>query len=329
MIRRHLALALLALGLTACGRPIARDPSAPPALTRRPFAPMRAGQPVIAGIGYGPHRAGQRPGGPEPSAAQILEDLRLLAPRWGMIRIYGSRGPAETILRTVHDQQLPVQVVLGAWIAPDDATGNAQEVAEAIRLARAYPAEVVAVSVGNETQVSWSAHRSSQAALIEHLRAVRTAITQPVTTADDFAFWQAAESDPVAAEVDFMLVHAYAMWNGQTLDDALPWTVRTLAAVARAHPDLPIVLGETGWATELNPAGSEVQHIKAPAGEAEQARFFSTFSAWAAQANQPYFYFEAFDEPWKGSAHPREVEKHWGLYTADRLPKAALKEGAP
>ena len=34
------------------------------------------------------------------------------------------------------------------------------------------------------------------------------------------------------------------------------------------HPELTVVLGETGWATELNPEGSEVQHIKAPAGEA-------------------------------------------------------------
>ena len=34
--------------------------------------------------------------------------------------------------------------------------------------------------------------------------------------------------------------------------------------------------------------------------------------------------FEAFDEPWKGSPEPDEPEKHWGLYTVDRKPKAVL-----
>lgn len=85
------------------------------------------------------------------------------------------------------------------------------------------------------------------------------------------------------------------------------------------------MIGETGWATELDPEGSEVQHIKAPAGEQEQIRFYQEFVAWADQAQVPYFYFEAFDEPWKGSANPREVEKHWGLYNVDRTPKPAAQ----
>lgn len=325
MTRRAIALGLVALVLVslacqACGgAPSIEGPA------RRPFAQTLA----VAGISYGPYRAGQRPGGPDPTAAQIREDLHLIAPRWGMIRLYSSRGPAETILRTVRDEKLPIGVLLGAWIAPDDEAANGAEVAEAIRLARAYPGQVIAVSVGNETQVSWSAHRSPRAALIAHLRAVRAAVTQPVTTADDFAFWQGPESGPVAAEVDFLLLHAYAMWNGQALADAVPWTAATVARVAQAHPSLPIVIGETGWATGMNPEGSEAQHIKAPAGEAEQARFYSAFSAWAAEARQPHFLFEAFDEPWKGSADPRDVEKHWGLFTVDRQPKAALRESVP
>ncbi len=136
-------------------------------------------------------------------------------------------------------------------------------------------------------------------------------------------------SAAVAAEVDFLLLHAYAMWNGKSLDEAVPWTEQVVASIARHHPGLPIVIGETGWATTLNPEGSEVQHIEAPAGEAEQARFHRAFTAWARARRQPHFYFEAFDEPWKGSADPREVEKHWGLFTVERVPKAALRGDPP
>ena len=307
----------------------ATDQPTDAAITRRPFAPMRDGAPVVAGISYGPFRAGQKPGGPDPTPAQILEDLRILAPRWGMIRFYASRGPAETILRTLRDERIPIQVMVGAWIAPDDDEANAAEVAEAIRLANAYPEQVIAVNVGNETQVSWSGHRSDRDALIAHIKTVRAAVKQPVTTADDYNFWNKPESHAVADVVDFLLLHAYAMWNGKTLDEAVPWTAETIASIHAEHPGLPIVMGETGWATELNPEGSETEHIKAPAGAAEQERFFDAWTAWAAEAKQPYFYFEAFDEPWKGSDDPREVEKHWGLYNEDRTPKKVLEGTAP
>lgn len=297
--------------------------------TRRAFAPVRDGAPVIAGISYGPFRAGQKPGGPDPTPEQILEDLRILAPRWGMIRLYSSRGPAEIILRTIRDEKLPIAVMVGAWIAPDDAKANALEVVEAIRLANAYPEQVLAVSVGNESQVEWSGHRSKRDLLIAHIKTARAGVKQPVTTADDYNFWNKPASHAVADEVDFLLLHAYAMWNQQTLANAVAWTETTIASIKKEHPDLPIVMGETGWATELNPEGDEVKYIKAPAGEAEQKQFFTEWTAWAAKVKQPYFYFEAFDEPWKGSDNPREVEKHWGLYNEDRTPKMVLKEVVP
>ena len=37
------------------------------------------------------------------------------------------------------------------------------------------------------------------------------------------------------------------------------------------------------------------------------------------------YFFEAFDENWKGSDDPFEPEKHWGIYKADRSPKLAMK----
>ena len=309
---------------TTTAAPTSRPDDPPAATTRRGFPTE-----LRVGISYGPYREGQRPGGPDPTAAQLLEDLQLVSTRWQMIRVYSSRGPTEAILRTIREQELPLRVMVGAWIAPDAPEANAAEVAEAIRLANAYPDVVIAVSVGNESQVAWSGHRTPQEVLLRHLRATRRAVKQPVTTADDYNFWNKPESHAVAAEVDFLLLHAYAMWNQQPLADAVAWTDKTLDAIAAEHPDLTIVLGETGWATELNPTagGDQVKYIKAPAGEAEQAAFYAEFTAWAEERGVPYFYFEAFDEPWKGRDDPRDVEKHWGLYRVDRTPKPALTTG--
>jgi exo-beta-1,3-glucanase (GH17 family) len=329
-----LILLFATLALAACSARQGAPTSAPvapppPGEERRPYAPTRDGALVIEGVGYGPFRAGQRPGGPVPSDAQILEDLRILAPRWAVFRVYSSAPPTERILTLIRDESLPLQVVVGAWIGADDPAANQAEVEGAIRLANAYPDQVAALAIGNETQVYWSGHRSSKEALIGHLRAARRAVQQPVTTADDYNFWNKPEAAEVAAEVDFILLHAYAMWNRQSLDDAVPWTAKTVASIKAMYPDHPVVVGETGWATALNPEGGEVEHIKAPAGEAEQARFYAALRAWALAEQQPVFYFEAFDEPWKGGADPRDVEKHWGLYNENRTPKAAMAGGAP
>ena len=43
--------------------------------------------------------------------------------------------------------------------------------------------------------------------------------------------------------------------------------------------------------------------------------------------NMTTFFFEAFDEDWKGSPHDwNGAEKHWGMYTVDRKPKLVVKE---
>ena len=46
-----------------------------------------------------------------------------------------------------------------------------------------------------------------------------------------------------------------------------------------------------------------------------------------AENYRTHFVFEAFDEPWKGSADPLEPEKHWGLFTVERQPKLAVELG--
>lgn len=303
-----------------------QSPAESTPVERRPFDPTFAGSAVVAGLSYGPYRAGQGPDGPFPNRDEITEDLKILGPDWHMIRVYGAGGPTQTILEVIRDEKLPIQVMVGAWISADSDAQNESEVSTAIRLANAFPEQVFAVSVGNESQVFWSGHRSDRDALIAHIQRVREAVKQPVTTADDYNFWNKPESHAVADNVDFLLLHAYAMWNGKTLDEAVPWTAQTIASIQTEHPDLKIVIGETGWATELNPEGSEGEHIKASAGEDEQARFFTEFTGWAAKVGQPYFYFSAFDEPWKGSDDPREVEKHWGIYFEDRTPKKVLQK---
>jgi exo-beta-1,3-glucanase (GH17 family) len=293
-------------------------------LAIRPFHPYQGERWIGNAVSYGPHRDGQRPGGPGPTADQMREDLQLMVPHWNLIRIYGSGETAATILQIIREDGLDMKVMLGVWIAPEAEEHNEQEIAQAIRLAAEYSDIIVAVSVGNETQVSWSAHRSPLDRLIGYVRRVRAEVEQPVTVADDFNFWNKPESLALSPELDFITMHAHPMWNGLQLEDALAWTADQVAEVQALHPDRTVVLGETGWATRVHDEGEQAELIKGRFGEPEQKVFYLAARAWADSTRTAMFYFEAFDENWKGGEHPDEVEKHWGVFRADRTPKPAV-----
>jgi len=341
----RLAAALLCAAglLVSCAArpplPSARqEAAAARAFEPRPLNPFLGDRWIGQGISYGPHRDGQRPGGPDPTRAQLREDLELLKGRWGLLRLYDSSGPSADVLALIREERLPFKVLLGAWIAPESQAGaagqpptplpearaaNQAQVAEAVRLASAYPDVVLALVVGNETQVEWSAHRVAPEVLVGWLREARRGTALPVSTADDFGFWLRPESDVVAREVDFLVTHVYAMWNGKALDEALAFTQQKYGEVSRRHPGVPNVLGEAGWATRKHSEGDQATLIKAPPGEAPQQAFYQAFTAWVVRERITSTWFEAFDENWKGGPHPDEVEKHWGLFRADRTPKAA------
>jgi len=309
----------LAVLLAGCGGEVVDDLT----LREDPFT-VRPFEARGHAVCYGPHRDGQWPGGPEPSAAQLREDLALMLPYWDMVRVYGAGGVAETLLTVISEDQLDMKVVLGAWIAPDDDEANLKEITTAVRLARAHPDIVVAVSVGNETQIEWSAHRSSEQALVDYVRRMRACVDVPVTVADDFNFWNKPTSRLVAGEIDFIMMHAHPMWNGLQLEDALAWLQEQVADVQSKHPDRLVVLGETGWATMVHDRGEQAELIKGRPGETEQKIFFEATRAWADSTGLTLFFFEVFDENWKGGKHPDEVEKHWGLFRAGRGPKASM-----
>ncbi len=289
-------------------------------------------------VSYGPFRDGQAPGAEGPTDEELLEDLRIMAKHWNLIRMYGSEW-AEPVLRLIRQEELPIRVMVGAWLTTevkrgpdgedvidaDAVAANVRQVNGAIRAARAHPDLVAGISVGNEIRVFWSDHKVQPKRLIGYIRAVRAETEVPVTVADDFNFWNKPESQEVAKELDFIVLHIHALWAGCSIEDALPWTQRIYKEISDAHPSKTVVIGEAGWATKKHTEGEQAKLIKATPGAADQERYWLGLRAWAEKNKVATFWFEAFDENWKGGPHPDEVEKHWGVFKADRTPKQALK----
>ena len=106
----------------------------------------------------------------------------------------------------------------------------------------------------------------------------------------------------------------------KNIKEGLAYTIENYKAVADAYPDKQIVITEAGWATKSNGRGIEPSNVN----ESFQRQYFYELMEWAEKEKVLVYYFEAFDENWKGSDDPLEPEKHWGLYKTNRRPKQAM-----
>jgi exo-beta-1,3-glucanase (GH17 family) len=298
----------------------------------------------VMAISYSGFRDGQHPdrgnGAVNPSDAEVLEDLRILeSAGFGLIRLYDSGENSKTVLEVIRRHELPIKVLLGVWLEaelsnhehcpwltepiPTDRLAanklkNKAEIKRSIKLAKDFGDLVVAVNVGSEALVEWTDHLLTLEAVIGYVREVKTHIAQPVTVAENDAWW-VNQGAALAAELDFVGVHTYPLWADQTIDEAMQFTVAAINKVHGALPGTKIAILEAGWATTAVEFGDR-------AGEANQKRYYEQIKAWAMLTHTTVFFFEAFDEPWKGDPNsPLSAEKHWGLFFVDRSPKEVMR----
>lgn len=292
-------------------------------------------------ICYSGYREGQSPITETfPSYEQVCEDLRLLDPAWDYLRVYDCSRHAELVLDAIHTEGFDLKVMLGANMSAEvsnpncpwgadfsdeqlkaNANANSDEIDRLIALASRYPDIAFSVSVGNEATVEWTDHMVPVERLIGYVRRVKKAIRQPVTFCENYVPWT-QKLEPLAAELDFVSVHTYPVWEYQSIERALDYTRQNYRSVADHYPDLPVVITEAGWTTGSNGRGIEPWN----ASQELQAEYYQQLSDWSRENQILTFVFEAFDEPWKGSPDPMEPEKHWGLFTVDRRPKLAMQE---
>lgn len=332
-------------------------------------------------VAYSPYRtATTEPGRASETITdqQVKDDLDLLVTAGiGLIRIFDSSDKvALRTLRVISANNIDIKVMLGIYVNSFEyetsaskrasvQAGNEDEMARGVALAKAYPNQVVAVSVGNETMVSWSFVPLSTATMAGYIKTVRDQISQPVTTDDNWAFYaghgrnasdQAAD---IFRQIDFASIHTYSVEDAQysnfTDTDPLPdWDWQQTAvtnlslrasammdaaigktksdyAAARSYLDkngrgnLPIIIGETGWRA-ADPSGSG--KFKFMGHPANQKMYYSRLIDWAVTSKSDsgpkgIVYFEAFDEPWKGS------DDSWGLFNVARQARCAAQSLNP
>ena len=340
------AVGVLAAAVVAASVLVACGGGGTVPVTSVALRPLPAVYSQTKAVNYSPYRtvgpiAGQPPLAETVAPAfepNIKQDLDLLIKAgFGLIRMFDAGNAAEATLRVIRNNSLPIKVQLGLYIQSGDDSFNQGEIARGVALAKQYSDIVVAVSVGNETMVSWSFNPSTPAVIGGYITQVRNKVSQPVTTDDNWAFWAAAPS-VVTDVIDFAALHTYTELDTVFAPDTWDWKQRTVAAdkravammdasivaaqkdydAARSFLDsknlqaMPIIIGETGW------NAVDVGKLAFRAHPVNQKMYFDRLQAWAKSARdsgkgpKTIFYFEAFDEPWKQS------DDKWGLFNVNR-----------
>jgi len=292
-------------------------------------------------ICYSGYRDGQSPiDDTYPTYEQVTEDLKILENQWQYLRIYDCSYHADLVLLAIKKNKLNFKVMLGADIAAEinslecpwasersesvleaNKIANDNQIDRMIELAKEYPEIVFSVSVGNEATVEWSENQVNVERLIGFVRRIKKTVKQPVTFCENYVPWT-NKLESLVAELDFISLHTYPVWEYHSIESALEYTKQNYNSVANHYPDTPVIITEAGWTTNSNGKGIEPWN----ASQEFQAEYYSQLVDWSKEEEILTFVFEAFDEPWKGSDDPDEPEKHWGVFTVDRKPKAVMQE---
>ena len=292
-------------------------------------------------ICYSGFREGQSPDtGVFPTYEQIKEDLMILQGQWKYLRLYACDQQSEIVLQVIKEEKLDFQVMLGAYIGAEannfgcpwggisseekleaNITENIKEVERLIKLANQYPDIIFSLSAGNEATVDWTDHYVPVDNVIKYVRMIKEGAKQPVTFCENYVPWLDKLKDLVEA-VDFISIHTYPVWEYKNIHEALEYTKQNYYGIADKYPHKPVVITEAGWATNSNGRGIDPHNVS----EDLQAIYYKDLMKWTSEEEILTFYFEAFDETWKGSQEALEPEKHWGLFTIDRKPKKVMQK---
>lgn len=294
---------------------------------------------------YSGYRSGQHPdrgeGAKNPSNEEILEDLKIMIDEgFHLIRLYDSQENSETVIKLIAEHNIDMKVMLGIWLKAElsahetcawltepipqeeldkNMISNQEEIQRGIALAKQFPEVIKAVNVGNEALVDWNDHKVHPDSIVNYVKFVKSNIEQPVTVAENYEWW-AAHGEKLAAACDFISIHIYPVWEGRDIEDGIAYSLENIEKVKKALPNSKIVISEAGWASVAIEFGER-------ASEEKQKQYYDWLMNLAEENNMTTFFFEMFDEDWKGHLdNALGAEKHWGIYNVDRTPKLVMQK---
>jgi exo-beta-1,3-glucanase (GH17 family) len=258
----------------------------------------------IHGISFSPYVEGQGPG-TQISEAQIRERLAFIQPYVKWVRSFSCKEGNEQIPAIAAENGLKNMV--GVWL-DDDREQNEVEIANAIEVAKAGHADILAV--GNEVLLRGDI---SEDELLDYIHRVKSAVPDTEVGYVD-AYFEFVDHPRVTEACDVLLANCYPFWEGCSAEHALLYMKNMYQRVVNVANGKKVIISETGWPNVGTPTMGAVPSFE------NAIKYFIDAYQWAEQDGIEIFYFSSFDETWKVDAEG-DVGAYWGLWDKDGNPK--------
>lgn len=253
------------------------------------------------------------------TAQDVELDLIKLSSITSRIRTYGMQcNQVELILNAIQKLDLDMSVSVGVWIGPINRINKSQmDIAKG--LFSRYPQYLFnSVFVGNEVLFR---REKSQDDLIRYILSMRRFLRSigyhkiPVGTAE----LGSLITRKLFVNCDIIGANVHPFFGGGKVEYASRWVLDFLnfQLQPKNKNSIPIVITEVGWP---NKGG---KYLSAVANARNFEYFMKDFMCAVRHAGYDYYYFEAFDEPWKSIFYEpnRKWETAWGIFNSDRSDK--------
>ncbi|CAD6501901.1 BgTH12-02146 [Blumeria graminis f. sp. triticale] len=265
-----------------------------------------------------------------PSQNNITRDMAILSQLTNTVRLYGTDcNQTEMVIHSIERLGLSQQVKIwmGVWL-DKNVTTNTRQLSQMYDIFNQYgPVLFKGVIVGNEVLFRQDMTTSELGEILSDVKANLTAkdITLPVASSDLGDDWTAE----LASKTDILMANIHPFFAGVSADAAASWTWDFWQEHNVAlEPKIKNIISETGWPSSggISCGGAS----SCTSGSVASVDALNTFmNDWVCQAlknGTEYFWFEAFDEPWKINFNEpgKEWEDKWGLLDINRKLKPGV-----
>lgn len=268
------------------------------------------GRKIYHGLCFGSY------GNPVPAAGapaqeeQLRDMIRRVAPYTDWLRTYSVTGGFDRIPEMARQSNPSIKIAAGAWLDEQNtkaAPADNEEIKGLVSLAKAGKINIAIV--GNEATQKGVAPDT----LISYITYVKEQLKGLPAQVTSGLSWKEANDVRIVSACDVVFVHIYPCFAPVSVDMAAGSIKSSYIQLKSLYKDKEIIIGETGWPSEGGVYGTAVFDL------ASAVRYHNEMRSWAAAEGVKYFYFEAFDKPWKGSREAR-----FGIWDLNLNPKAGM-----
>ncbi|QPG93489.1 hypothetical protein C2857_000169 [Epichloe festucae Fl1] len=271
-----------------------------------------------------------------PSQNNITRDVAVLSQLTNKIRLYGTDcNQTQMVVHAIEKLRLKesVKVWLGVW-QDKNATTNARQLSQMWDILDQYGADPFeGVIVANEILFRKEMTVTQLGTVLDGVRSNFTSkgIKLPVASSDLGDDWTA----DLAAKSDYVMANIHPFFAGKSADIAASWTYSFWTGKDKQFwkaDNAKNIISETGWPSAGGKnCGESPVCTSSTSGSVASIDGMNTFMKnWVCEAlanGTNYFWFEAFDEPWKirFNEKDKEWEDKWGLMDVNRQLKPGVK----